>query len=105
MRIIDVMPSLSQTSPQHHQSGTLSSYTDAGINGALTTAQKGTGATDSLESFTADIMKSGGGRSTPELVNVIVQKSTEVSADCVTIETERRGMGVITLIFYITGIE
>ncbi|CAM9099437.1 unnamed protein product [Scytosiphon promiscuus] len=49
----------------------------SGINGALTAAQKGTDATDTLEAFTADIIKSGGGRSTPELVDVLVHKSTE----------------------------
>ncbi|CAN0395576.1 unnamed protein product, partial [Hapterophycus canaliculatus] len=50
----------------------------SGINGALTAAQKETDATDTLEAFTADIIKSGGGRSTPELVDVLVHKSTEV---------------------------
>lgn len=33
---------------------------------------------DTLQSFKADIMKSGGGRSTPELVDVLVEKSAEV---------------------------
>lgn len=46
----------------------------------LTTAQKGTGAPDSHETFTEDVMKSGGGRSTPELVELLVEKSTEVGA-------------------------
>lgn len=54
------------------------SFAKPGINGALTAAQKGTDATDTLEAFTADIIKSGGGRSTPELVDVLVHKSTEV---------------------------
>lgn len=51
----------------------------SGINGALTAAQKAKDDTDTLESFTADIIKSGGGRSTPELVDVLVQNSAEVS--------------------------
>ena len=50
-----------------------------GINGALTRAQKQKDHSDTLESFTNDIIKSGGGRSTPELVDVLVQKSAEVS--------------------------
>ena len=50
-----------------------------GINGALTAAQKENDHSDTLESFTKDIIKSGGGRSTPELVDVLVQKSSEVS--------------------------
>lgn len=51
---------------------------EPGINGALTTAQKGTGAPDSIDSFVADVIKSGGGRSDPELVDLLVRKSTEV---------------------------
>lgn len=49
----------------------------SGINGALTAAQKGTGAPDSIAAFTADIIKSGGGRSDPELVDVLARRSTE----------------------------
>lgn len=53
----------------------------SGINGALTAAQKEKDHKDTLESFTKDIIKSGGGRSTPELVDVLVQKSSEVSEE------------------------
>lgn len=49
-----------------------------GINGALTTAQTLKDHSDTLESFKTDIIKSGGGRSTPELVDVLVEKSAEV---------------------------
>eukprot|EP00752_Nemacystus_decipiens_P001221 g1221.t1 len=49
----------------------------SGINGALTAAQRENDHSDTLESFTNDIIKSGGGRSTPELVDVLVQKSAE----------------------------
>lgn len=49
-----------------------------GINGALTPAQNRTGASDSYDAFTADVMKSGGGRSSAELVDIIVRGSSEV---------------------------
>ncbi|CAM9675844.1 unnamed protein product [Ectocarpus fasciculatus] len=49
----------------------------SGINGALTTAQTLKDDSDTLQSFKADIIKSGGGRSTPELVDVLVEKSAE----------------------------
>lgn len=61
----------------------------SGINGALTAAQKDKDHTDTLESFTKDIIKSGGGRSTPELVDVLVQKSSEVSESESQSENER----------------
>lgn len=50
----------------------------AGINGALTPAQVFTGASDSFEAFSEDVIKSGGGRSSPELVDIIVRRSSEV---------------------------